>query len=57
MLEAKKDNDEDRMEKIYAHQEKNFEFEDNTRKAIAKIGKMYIDIVQKEFVLAKALNK
>lgn len=48
-FEAKKDNSEDRMEKIYARQKKIVNFEDNACKAIAKTGKMCMDIVQKEF--------
>ena len=44
-LEAKPDDNEDRMERIYAREEKICEFQDNARKAIAKIGKMCTDTV------------
>ncbi len=37
------------MEKIYAQKEKICEFPDNALKEIAKIGKMCIETVQKEF--------
>ena len=46
-LEAKEDDSEDRMEKIFARKEKICEFQDNTRKTVAKIGKMCTDTVQK----------
>lgn len=46
-LEPKNDDSEDRMEKIC-------EFQDNARKAVAKIGKICIDTVQKEFRSVKA---
>ena len=42
------------MEKISTRDEKICEFEDNARKAIAKIGKMYTETVQKEFLSVKA---
>lgn len=42
---------------IYAQQENIVEFEDNTCKAIARIGKMCVDTVQKKFVSAKASSK
>ncbi len=42
------------MEKIFVREEKICEFEDNARKAVAKIGKMCTDTVQKEFFLVKA---
>lgn len=32
------------------------EFEDNTQKTIVKIGKMYINIAQKEFFSVKTSN-
>ncbi len=41
-LKAKKDS-EDLMEKILAQEEKICEFQDNSRKTVAKIGKMYAD--------------
>ncbi len=53
-LEAKPDDNEDRMEKIYAREEMICEFQDNTRKAVAKIGKMGTDTVQKKFLSVKA---
>ena len=53
-LMPKGDDSEDRMEKIYAREEKICEFEDNARKAIAKIGKMCTETVQKEFLSVKA---
>lgn len=53
-LKAKEDESEDRMEKIYAREEKICEFQDNARKAVAKIGKMCTDTVQKEFLSVKA---
>lgn len=48
-LEPKKDDSEDRMEKIFAREEKICEFEDNARKAVAKIGKICIDTTKKVF--------
>lgn len=45
------------MKKIYAWEEKICEFQNNAYKAIAKIGKMYTNIVQKEFFLVKALKE
>ncbi len=42
------------MEKIYARDKKICEFQDNARKAVAKIGKMCTDTVQKEFLSVKA---
>ena len=53
-LKAKEDDSEDRMEKIFAREEKICEFQDNARKAVAKIGKMCTDTVQKEFLSVKA---
>ena len=53
-LMAKADDSEDQMEKIYAREEKICEFQDNARKAIAKIEKMCTKTVQKEFLLVKA---
>ena len=53
-LEPKKDDSEDRMEKIYAREEKICEFQDNACKAVAKIEKMCTDTVQKEFLSVKA---
>lgn len=44
-LEPRKDNNEDRMQKIYTSKEKICEFQDKARKTVAKIGKMCIDIV------------
>ena len=55
-LEAKKDDSEDWMEKIYAWEEKICKFQNNACKIIAKIKKIYIDTVQKEFLLVKALK-
>ncbi len=45
------------MEKIFAREEKICEFEDNFRKAVAKIGKMCTDTVQKEFSSVKAFKE
>lgn len=45
------------MEKIYAQEEKIYKFQDNAYKAVAKIGKMYTYIVQKEFFSVKASRK
>ncbi len=42
------------MKKIYAQEEKIYQFQDNGRKAVFKIGKMYTDTVQKEFLSVKA---
>ncbi len=42
------------MEKIFAKEEIIYEFEDNAEKAVAQIGKMCTDTVQKEFLLVKA---
>ncbi len=53
-LETKKNDSDDRMEKIYARDEKICEFQDNARKAAAKIGKMCTDTVQNEFLSVKA---
>ena len=53
-LMPKGDDSEDRMERIYARDEKICEFQDNARKAIAKIGKMCTETVQKEFLSVKA---
>ncbi len=36
------------MEKIFAREEKICEFQDNARKAVAKIGKICTDTVQKK---------
>ncbi len=41
------------MERNFAREEKMFEFQDNTRKAVAKIGKMCTDTVQKKFLFVK----
>ncbi len=49
-LKAKKDDSEDRMEKIFAWEEKICEFQDNSRKAVAKIRKMCTNTVKKEFL-------
>ncbi len=69
LLKSKKDDGEDRMEKIFAREEKICEFEDNARITVAKmkicefednaritvakIGKMCTDTVQKEIFLVK----
>ncbi len=53
-LKAKEDDSEDRIEKIFAREEKICEFQDNARKAVAKIGKMCTDTVRKEFFSVKA---
>ena len=53
-LKADRDDSEDQMEKIFVREKKICEFQDNARKAVAKIGKMYTDIVQKEFLFVKA---
>ena len=45
------------MEKIFAREEKICEFQDNTRKAVAKIEKMCTDTVQKEFFSIKTLRE
>ena len=57
LFEAKTDDSEDWMEKIYTREEKIIEFQDNACKAIAKIEKVCIDTVQKEFLSVKALSK
>lgn len=44
-VKAKKDNNEDQIEKIYVWQKKIIKFEDYACKAIAKIGKRYTDII------------
>ena len=41
------------MEKIYVLQEKIVKFEDDSYKAIAKIRKMYTNIIKKKFLLVK----
>lgn len=54
-LEAKNDDSEDQMEKIYARGDNICEFQDNACKAIAKTGKMCtIDTVRMEFLSVKA---
>ena len=53
-LEPKKDGSEDRMEKIYAREEKICEFQDNACKAVAKIENMCTGTVQNEFLSVKA---
>ena len=45
LLKAKEDDSEDRREDIFAGEEKLCEFQDNTSKAVVKIGKMCIDTV------------
>lgn len=45
LFKAKKDNSKDQIEKIYTQEEKFQEFQDNVCKAIAKIRKIYTDIV------------
>ena len=52
-LKANEDDSENRMEKIFAREEKICEFQDNARKAVAEIGKMCTDTIQKEFSLLK----
>lgn len=52
-LKAKTDDTKDRIEKIYARKEKICKFKHNAHKAIAKIGKMCIEIVQKKFFSVK----
>lgn len=44
-LNVKEDDNENWMEKIFACEEKIYEFQDNARKKIAKIGKMSTDII------------
>ncbi len=56
-LKPKEDDSEDRMEKIFAGEEKIWEFEDNARKAVAKIGTMWTDTVPKKFPSVKAPKK
>lgn len=56
-LEAKIDNKKDRIEKIYTKKEKIIKFQNNACKAIAKIGKMYINTSQKIFFPVKTLSK
>ncbi len=53
-LKVKEDDSENRMEKIFAWEEKICKFQDNARKAVAKIGKRCTDKVQKEFLSVKA---
>ncbi len=53
-LKPKSDDTEDQMEKIIAKEEKICEFEGNAQKAVANIGKMCTDRVQKEFLLLNA---
>ena len=53
-LEPKDDDSEDQMEKVYAWEEKIYEFQDNAHKMTAKIGKMCTDKVQKKFLSVKA---
>lgn len=48
-LMPKEDDSKDQIEKIYVCDEKICKFPDNTRKAIAKIGKMCTETIQKEF--------
>ncbi len=56
-LMPKENDSKDQIERIYALDEKICKFQDNTRKAIAKIGKMCTKTVQKEFLSVKALRK
>ncbi len=49
----KEDDSEDQMGRIYALNEKIYKFQDNAYKAIAKIGKIYIETVQKKFFSVK----
>ena len=44
-LMPKKDDSENCMKRIYAPDEKIYEFQDNTCKAIAKIGKIIIETI------------
>ncbi len=53
-LKAKEDDSEDRMEKIFAREEKICEFQDNARKEVAKMGKICTHTVQKKFLSVKA---
>ncbi len=53
-LETKKNDSEDQRENIFARKDKICEFQDNARKALAKIGNMCTDTVQKEFLSVKA---
>lgn len=57
LFETKQDNNEDQIEKIYAREKKIIEFQDIACKAIAKMGKMYTDNIQKKFLLIKVLSK
>lgn len=53
-LKPKNDDSEDRMEKIFAREEKICELQDNTRKAVAKIGEIFTNTIHKGFRLVKA---
>lgn len=45
------------MKKIFAKEGRICEFKDHTWKIIVKIGKIYTDMVQKEFFLVKTLKE
>lgn len=47
LVEAKEDNSENQMKKIFTQKEKICEFQDNICKKVAKIGKIYTDTVEK----------
>ncbi len=54
LLEAKTEGCDDQMKKIYICEEKICEFQDNSRKTIVKMRKMYTNTLQKEFLFVKA---
>ncbi len=54
LLEVKKEDNGNRLEIIFAQEEKIGEFQDNSRIAIAKIGRMCMDKVGKRFSSIKA---
>lgn len=56
-LSCQKDDSKDQIDRTYAREEKIFEFQDNACQEIAKIGKMCIETVQKEFLSIKSLSK
>lgn len=56
-FKPKEDDSEDQTEKFFAREKKMFEVEDNARIAVAKIEKIYLDIVQKELFSIKASKK
>ena len=56
-LTAKDDDDEERVERIYQRSLKIKDFSDDSRRTVAKIGRMCTETVQKEFLSKNELAK